>query len=204
MDFPHYLIFSSEVLGAVTAIFGTLLAIYRFGVAPIIRHLKDLKGQFVKLDLIFKELQPNSGASLKDAVNQIRNTVHTIEKRQRAWLSYEDQGIFETDDVGRLIWCNRAYLRMLNATFEQVSGNGWKNFIHPDNKELVFKEWTAAIIDKRDCKGNLLYLTADNEKVCATCESFAIKDDSGVLTGYVGVITVHEGLDKCKSPYLVT
>ncbi len=197
MDFPNFIIFSSEVLGAITAIGGLVVAAYKFCVTPIIKHIKRVDEQFVKLDMIYKELQPNSGGSLKDAVNQIRNTVHTIEKRQRAWLSYEDQGIFETDDQGRCIWTNRSYLKMLNVTFDEVQGNGWKNFIHPKNRDYVFEEWAAAVADKRDCKLNIKYLTATNEEVCATVEAFAIKDDEGRLTGYVGVLTAHETLDKC-------
>lgn len=197
MDFPNFIIFSSEVLGAVTAVVGTVAAVYKFCVKPIIAHFKEVRDQFKKLDVIYKEFSPNSGSSLKDAVNQIRSTVHTIEKRQRAWLSYEDQGIFETDEQGRCIWTNRSYLKMLNVTFDEIQGHGWKNFIHPKNRDYIFEEWAQAVSDKRDCKLNVRYLTATNEEVCATVEAFAIKDDGGKLTGYVGVLTVHTSLDKC-------
>lgn len=196
MDFSQYLLNSGEIIGAISAIAVFVAGFYRICIRPIIKHIKEVREQFAKLDIIYKELLPNSGSSLKDAVNQIRNTVHTIEKRQRAWLSYEDQGIYETDENGLCIWTNRAYLKMLNATFDEVQGNGWKNFIHPKNREFVFSEWDAAVEDKRDFKTNIKYLSATNDEVCGTCEAFAIKDNNGKLTGYVGVIT-QVSLDKC-------
>lgn len=198
MDIQNALIHYGEVVAAIVGIISALVAFWKWVLLPVIKHFKDVKGYFAKIDTIFKELQPNSGSSLRDAINQMRNTLHTIEKRQRAWLSYEDQGIFETDADGRTIWTNRAYLKMLNVTFEETQGNGWKNFIHPANRERVIGEWNAAVADKRDCKMPIKYLSADNEEICATCEAFAIKDDEGKLTGYVGVVTIHDTLDKCK------
>lgn len=197
MTIPEHVIFVSQVIGAILVILGMLGSTYKWVVKPIIHHFTEVKTQFLKLDAIYEELKPNHGSSIKDAINQIRHTVHTIEKRQRAWLSYEDQGIFETDADGKCIWVNRAYLKMLNVTFEEVQGNGWKNFIHPHARENVFHEWASAVVDKRDCKIMIKYLNANNEEICASMEAFAIKNEANALTGYVGVITIQTTLDKC-------
>ncbi len=198
MTIPEHLIFLSQVIGALLAILGVLGSLYKWVIKPVYNHIFEIREQFHKLDVIYSELRPNHGTSIKDAINQIRHTVHTIEKRQRAWLSYEDQGIFETDADGKCIWVNRAYLKMLNVTFEEVQGNGWKNFIHPHARENVFHEWSSAVADKRDCKLMVKYLNANNEDVCASIEAFAIKNEASALTGYVGVVTIQSSLDKCE------
>jgi len=134
-----------------------VLQIYQF----IQEHL-DLPQ---KIDAIYKEIRPNGGGSMKDAVGKLQQSVAKIEKRQIAEYMNSAFPCLETDDKGDITWVNRSYLRMLNTTFEEVQGKGWKNFVHPKDRERIFKEWQEAVDDKREYRTTFSFISQNGGEI---------------------------------------
>jgi PAS domain-containing protein len=189
---------AAGILGDLGKVLGGAVAVLGFLKVAAKVVFKPLKSHFEKIDHIYKEVTPNGGGSLKDAITELKGTVARIERRQRTWLSYEENGVFETDGEGRFTWANRSLLHFLNAAFEEVEGNGWKNFVHPDGRERVFREWEEAVRDGRDFKGNVFFRDTLGRKVCLSCEVLAVKEPTlGTFSGYVGYVVKRDDLASC-------
>ena len=176
MDVFTSLIFAGKVAGGITAIAAAL----KLASAILWKPLKS------KIETIYKELTPNGGGSIKDAINRVQGAVGRMEKRQKCWLQIHDKAVFETDSAGNLTWANREYLGLLGATFEEVEGRGWRNFLASDS---TFEQWTRAVADKRDFNACFSFRRKSGEMVPACVESLAMKDERGELLGYVGNVT---------------
>jgi PAS domain S-box-containing protein len=111
-----------------------------------------------------------------------------MENRQRVLLSAEQQGVVETDADGQVIWANRAYLQCLNASLEEVLGSGWKNFVHPDSKTIVFAEWESAVHEGRDFRLDHKVLAGDGRVFGVHTDGFVMRDEKGKTTGFLRIV----------------
>lgn len=144
----------------------------------------------VKLyELIEKELQPNGGTSLRDAVNRIEIRQLLAEQRHRAVLSANSQAYFECDAQGACIWANREYLRLTGRTLEEIRGNGWVNAISADEQDEVFEGWRHAVEQSRDYTGRFVIVTPDGERQPVVAQSVVMFDNHGRVIGFVGTVT---------------
>jgi PAS domain S-box-containing protein len=67
-------------------------------------------------------------------------------------------------------------------------GHGWADAIHPDDRESVFADWSAAREEDRDFLAEFRFLHPDGEVRWVTARAAAVKDANGVTTGFVGTI----------------
>lgn len=182
MTIPDSIIQWGEVFAAIGVIVGAVKYVF----LPIRRFFKGVKGHFSKIETIHRELTPNGGGSIKDAVTGLRKTVGQMEKRQRCWLTIHNQPVFETDAAGNLTWANREYMGLLGATWEEVEGRGWRNYLVADS---TFTAWESAVADKRDFKACFSFRDDAGREVPVCVEALAMRDEKGALQGYVGNIT---------------
>lgn len=197
MTWEAGLILASEVVSALMILYGTLRALKKWALKPIKAHFDKFDACVNSIENIKKEFSTNGGGSLKDHIGRLSIELSEVKQAQRAQLAYNTHPIFESDKDGHCTYANRAYLRMLGVGIEEIEGQGWKSFIHPDSRDIVFEEWESAVRDQRDFKLTYKFLAADGHEVCASCEAFAIKNDKKELLKYIGTITEHETLQKC-------
>lgn len=114
---------------------------------------------------VLREVLPNGGSSMRDTINHMARVQQEqnigLRALERALLlqtgvmraHYDADGVyarFETDGLGRNTWVNRAYLRWVGRSIEQVLGYGWVNSIGLDDREHVREEWERAISERRE------------------------------------------------------
>lgn len=156
---------------------------------------------------VYYEVTPNGGGSIKDSVARIetalyetKETVKTtnllvslVEQRQRIKLNWYPDGIFELDAVGALISCNRTLTLICACSGDDILGFGWRNCLHPDDRERVAAEWLAAVRDccpyasrqrfiQRDCNGN----TTKTVEVMVTAD--VLRDSDCKVSGWFGYV----------------
>lgn len=176
---------------SIAGMFGGIWAVKKYILKPIysiwVEHLSRLK----KLDTIYYELQPNGGKSLKDQINKLSISMVRLHTRMTALYAYNEQPVFESDSSGKCLWINRAYCRMIGSTPEEVYGNGWRNYILPEDLKEVSEKWDEAIKDQRDFKMSYKMVSSQGRIINCTCEAFVIRDDDGKLQnlGYIGFIS---------------
>lgn len=151
-----------------------------------------------KIDIIFKEVTPNSGTSIKDKINKIEKSMeqnteltYKIFNRQRWMFDSDSEPIFETDKQGKCVWANKAYINLVEKDLKDLLDNGWKNIIHHDFKESVYNEWDSCILDGRNFDMSYKIINTSGKTYDVRC--IAIKADDG---GYMGSYKILEDRGK--------
>jgi len=154
--------------------------------------LKQINEDRGKLNRIFEEMTPNHGSSLKDKIDKLEKSIEKnneltekIFYRQRWIMERQDLPIFESDHDGLCSWVNERYAKLFGKSSSNFLGNGWKNIIHPDDRERVEFHWNESVRDKIDYKDTFRALS--NDKIIKI-QIIANRIESG----YIGSVEVLE------------
>ncbi len=95
----------------------------------------------VFVDLFKKTAEVKRQAAQLTAVNaELRESEH----RFRSLSACSPVGIFLTDIRGECTYTNPRFQEIFSLTLEQCLGNGWWRSLHPENRDRVIAEWSAA------------------------------------------------------------
>ena len=157
--------FLKEPLAAATAVLTlTLLCLKAWKllvrpkvVQPILDHFAMVHSSARLVQEIKKELVHNGGSSLKDLVSQLLRdqkdfgqSLSRLEGLVQAILSVSDEGVWLSDEHGHCLWVNGWFAQNIGWMPHEMQGSGWKNTIHPDCREAVFREWDECVREHRD------------------------------------------------------
>jgi PAS domain S-box-containing protein len=159
----------------------------------ISKEITERKDMHNKINHILEELTPNHGSSIKDKINKMdsqlsENTLLTgrIFDRQRWILDNEDIIVFESDNDGKCVWANKKYCDWLKRDDKYFLGHGWKNAIHPDDRERTSEYWEECVADSRDSE-NLFRMVDRDGKIYNV---YCIANKSTDNNGYMGTIKI--------------
>lgn len=145
---------------------------------------------YSKLREIYQEVVPNGGTSLRDAINRIEGRQVVADQRHQAVVSLTDIAMFESDAGGRCVWANRAYLRMVDKSLNDIQGNGWVNIVHPMDRDRVFEEWQKAVVQNREFGMRYRVVCSEGEETHVLCQTAIMRNIKGELIGYQGSLIV--------------
>ncbi|WP_192499193.1 PAS domain-containing protein [Skermanella pratensis] len=98
-------------------------------------------------------------------------------------------GIFRTDPEGRCTGVNERWCEMAGARPEQALGNGWTDFLHPEDYDRVFSEWRRSALDNRPFRFEYRFRTPSGKTTWVLGEALVERNDAGEITGFVGTTT---------------
>lgn len=160
--------------------------------SKITKHFKDEeeKTRLVTKQLsdIVKEIHPNGGTSMRDALNRIECTQLMAEQRHKALISDLEYGTWETNSEGDVVWVNRTLCRITGRTPPEILGHGWVNMIATEDRERVHKEWDESIKDKREFEMEYKYATPDGGRVRVLARTVKMISASGKILGFIGLV----------------
>jgi PAS domain S-box-containing protein len=81
---------------------------------------------------------------------------------------------------------NREYLRFLGASLEEVRGDGWRRFIHPDDCEAYVADYARCVALRCPFEAQFRFRRADGEYRWLRSTGVPRLHADGTLTGYVG------------------
>lgn len=142
-------------------------------------QLEDLRKQ---LNAVVKEVRPNGGASMNDAVTVVRGEL-------RALLD-ADQGVarWSADRNGLLSWASKSYLRWTDSTPATLERHGWLSLVHPDDREDVREEWLTAIEERRGSSFRFRLSDGKGGWTGVYGEAAPILNPIGHVTGWLGTL----------------
>lgn len=156
------------------------------------KKVEEMTAKIESLDAkvidVIKEVKPNGGSSLRDAVARIEMNQYISDQQRRALLNLAPVPAFESNKSGECIWANRAYLRAVGKSLDEVLGFGWINHIAPNDQEVVRARWTEAIQDGRDFVLDYHILTATGGAQLVHGQAFPIRDTKNKVIGYNGTM----------------
>jgi PAS domain S-box-containing protein len=108
------------------------------------------------------------------------------EARFRTLASHAPVGIFLADPNGECVFVNESWREMTGLEPRKARGRGWVDSLHPEDRERVFAEWTAAVQDRRPFA--LEYRFRRPDGVVRWVEGGAVESRNrfGEVSGYIG------------------
>lgn len=156
------------IIAAAATIFGLVYKFTRVFWRGIKNEYLSIKEDRRKLNVVFQEVTCNHGSSIKDKVNALeaalrKNTELTeqIGLRQGWIMEHQEIPIFETDENGLFVYVNEEFARRFGKSANLFFGNGWKNIVHPEDRERVEQHWDSSIKNKIDSQDTFKAVTQD-------------------------------------------
>jgi PAS domain S-box-containing protein len=120
---------------------------------------------------------------------RMETTLQASQSRYRALVTSAPVGIFQTDAAGNSLFVNQQCLELLGVTLAQALGDGWANFLHPDDRASVSAQWDSAVQAKREFRSEHRFLTPQGRVNWVFVKAIGIYDESEAITGYIGTLT---------------
>ncbi len=160
------------------------------------KQIGSLQEDRAMLRVVFKEVTPNHGTSIKDQISSldksiVRNNELTekIFHRQRWLMENHKSAVFEATSDGLFAWVNEEFAHFFGKSAVLFVGNGWKNIVHQDDRHRVEEHWNSCVRDKIDIE--ICFKAYTSSKDVITVKLIANKSESG----YIGSITVKKRTD---------
>lgn len=178
------------------AVIGAFVAFHKYLFAPLWRSgksvYKKINEAHEKLTYIFQELTPNGGGSFRDTVNRVEYLLTLNNSKQRALIQDVEEGVVETDANGMLIWANRTYLRYLDATLNDVRGDGWISYVHPDDRHNLLSNWKVTVERKIDLTADFRIRSDGGDVYNVHTKTHVLKSINGDALGFLGILYFEE------------
>ncbi|MBD3561484.1 PAS domain S-box protein, partial [Planktothrix sp. FACHB-1355] len=142
---------------------------------------------------------------LEEVRKQTEEALRESEAKFRSLSESSPVGIFMTDMQGQCIYTNPRYQAIFGCTFDEALGEGWVQFIHPEDREEVTARWLKAVSQKQEFSGEIRCIHKDETIRFCQMRSASILSVSGQLIGYVGTVEdVSESrvIEKMKSEFI--
>lgn len=119
---------------------------------------------------------------------QMETALRQSEERFRSLSACSPVGIFEADTAGRCLYTNLSCQRICGFTLEESLGEGWSQFVHPDDRERAFAEWSLCAREGREYSDEFRFQTKDGMVHWVHVRSAPMFAASGELVGHVGTV----------------
>lgn len=121
---------------------------------------------------ISKEVSPNGGGSLADAVRRTEasmreqgEVLQEVRGVLRTQSDLSDDGQFQCTPLGSNTFVNLTYARMLGVGKADLLGNQWKNYIAPQDADRFLAANAAALAEHRPFNGRCNMVRSDGDLV---------------------------------------
>ncbi len=119
---------------------------------------------------------------------QTEKALHRSENRFQILAEVSPVGIFETDADGKCLYVNNRWCQFAGMTEEEAAGDGWARYIHPEDRERVFAQWSNAAQAGVPFKSEYRVVRPDGQQLWVIGQAEAIRGANDEITGYVGAI----------------
>jgi PAS domain S-box-containing protein len=97
-------------------------------------------------------------------------------------------GIFKTDKEGLTTYINPEWKNITGLTYSEAKGNGWLNYVHPDDKNTIAENWNYSIDKNKKSDAEYRFVKTNGEIVWVKGQAVPEYDGHHNLVGYIGTI----------------
>ncbi|MCB0328530.1 MAG: PAS domain S-box protein [Bdellovibrionales bacterium] len=95
-------------------------------------------------------------------------------------------GIFRTDADGGCVYVNQAWCKLSGLEFEEAVGDGWREAVHPEDRDYVFANWKEYAIRGESFQVEFRFLHKDGSVRWTVANSKPVLDAERKIIGHVG------------------
>lgn len=136
---------------------------------------------------------------------QAEEALRQSEAKFRSLSDCSPMGIFMMDIQGQFIYTNPRCQAICGYTFDEALGDGWMQFLHPEDRDQVVAEWSKAVFQKQEYSGEIRYLHPDQTIRFGRVQSVPIFSITDELIGYVGTVedvTESRAIEQMKNEFI--
>lgn len=119
---------------------------------------------------------------------QVEEALRQSEAKFRFLSEGSPVGIFMTNTQGDYIYTNPRFQGICGCTFDETLGNGWIQFIHPEDREEVTAEWAKVSSQRQEYSAEVRYIRKDGIIRFGRVLSAPIFSVADEFVGYVGTV----------------
>ncbi len=119
---------------------------------------------------------------------QTEDSLRTCETRFQTLLTAAPIGIFQADRQGNCLFMNQQCLQIMGATLPAVLGQGWSNFVHPEDRSWLLAQWQETLATKYEFNADYRFLTPQAQINWVRVNASATFDEAGDVNGYLGTV----------------
>jgi PAS domain S-box-containing protein len=119
---------------------------------------------------------------------QVTAALQQSEAQFRSLSENSPVGIFRMDAQGRCTYTNPRCQAICGYTFAEALGEGWLQFVHPEDQELLIQEWSQTLSQQQEFSAEVRYIHPDGTIRFAQMRTSPLCQTSSQLIGYVGTV----------------
>ncbi|MCU7937163.1 MAG: transporter substrate-binding protein, partial [Candidatus Thiodiazotropha sp. (ex Dulcina madagascariensis)] len=120
---------------------------------------------------------------------QIEEQLRESEKRFRALVSAAPMGIYLIDPKGKCTYVNTRWCEMAGMTPDEAHGDGWRDAIHPDDRQYVLENWERMVKSKGHWALEYRFPNRRGRTTWIAGVATSLWDEAGNVTGAIGCNT---------------
>jgi len=148
-----------------------------------------------KVDRLTKEVLPNGGGSLRDAVDRLATGVDALadqvtvlsERHTTRWKIAFGAPSWETDEYGNFLGVNADLCDLVGLPEVDLLGTSWKVIIFHEDQPRVFREWDRIIEEKSHLRLQCRIVDCEGEPLSVQLNARYMKVH-GEVFGWIGKI----------------
>ena len=142
--------------------------------------VKDDKGNTIKAFGVNQDITERKKAEEILSNNELRFRTLTVNA---------PVGIFQTDANGKTIYVNETWLQYTGLRFNEAIGDGWVQAVHPDDREMLVKEWETK--SQKGLRSSLEYrlLNKNGNIRWVSGKAIPLFNQAGEINGHIGTLS---------------
>ena len=119
--------------------------------------------------------------------------------RYESLITRSPAGIFETDARGRCVFVNEKWCELSGLTRQQALGSGWKQAIHPEDRERELEAWQKSTRAGEELQINCRWMTPKGTITWVHGSVVPLRSSTGEITGFLGTISDISALKQAEA-----
>lgn len=136
---------------------------------------------------------------------QVAAALRQSEAQFRSLSENSPVGILRMDAQGRCTYTNPCCQAICGYTFEEALGEGWLQFVHPEDREWLMREWLQTLSEQQEFSAEVRYVHQDGTIRFAQMRTSPLCRTSSQLMGYVGTVedvTERRAIEQMKNEFI--
>ena len=114
-------------------------------------------------------------------------------------------GIMRADAQGNIIYTNPCCQAICGYTFEEAIGDGWIQFVHPEDRQVILPQWDALTVVKQEFFCEVRFIHRNETIRFCRVRSVPLFSESGEIMGHVSTvedITESRAIENMKNEFI--
>jgi PAS domain S-box-containing protein len=168
--------------------------------ADLLQQIADQMAIALQQAELYQQLQQE----LRDR-RQAQASLQQSEALFRSLSESAPIGIFRNDAEGKCTYTNPRCREITGATLEETLGDGWQQFIHPEDLKKILLERSADMSARQESSVELRHIHKDGTMRLCQVKAAPILSTAQELLGYVGTledITERHAIEQMKNEFI--